>query len=331
MVAFAVADGYKELCINRLDKSDNISPLVTCQNALITLGSSTFSNHQYSKEASTNFAVELPKDVNALTTMFDGMLSFEKKYNKERALKNKKVVCFACQKEGHTIHSCYKVFPHLKEKNDEGNQECKSWYQRDGYKNKKKTKAMQASSWCIDSDSSESDESDEERADEGENLALMAIVTRVNFIEEMEAIIANKKITDEVTINALMSVARLKEEKAKASEETEGESEDLTEAVENDEAKVEEVKALVSTSSDNQGEEDEEIEEPKITEASTAMFSNSESEVYQTLSNYECETSSNHENQNELNDVSETVNQIELVEPTIDETRTNLSNVYVEK
>ena len=110
------------------------------------------------------------------------------------------MVCFACQKEGHSIHSCYKVFPKLKERSDEGNQERKPRYQKDGYKNKKKAKAMQAS-WCIDSDSSESDESDDERAEESENLALMAIVARVNFIEEMEAIIANKKIIDEVTIN----------------------------------------------------------------------------------------------------------------------------------
>ena len=127
-----------------------------------------YNNHSQPKEsASPSFISELPQDVAVLTNMFQGMLSFEKRYNKERVLKNKKVVCFSCQKEGHTIHTCYKVFPKLKERSDEGTQERKPKYQKEGYKHKKKAKAMQAS-WCIDSDNSESEDSDQEENDEQE-------------------------------------------------------------------------------------------------------------------------------------------------------------------
>ena len=108
--------------------------------------SNNFPNYPHSKEAtSSSFTNDLPQDISSLTNMFHGMLSFEKKYNKERTLKNKKVVCFACQNEGHTIHTCYKVFPKLKERSDEGNQERKPRYQKDGYKNKKKVTPTQAS------------------------------------------------------------------------------------------------------------------------------------------------------------------------------------------
>ncbi|WP_284236293.1 hypothetical protein, partial [Gluconobacter cerinus] len=60
---------------------------------------------------------------------------------------------------------------------------------------------------------------DQETTDEHENLALVAEVTTVNYIEEMEAIIASKNITDKLTINALMKAAAMKEEKRKATEE----------------------------------------------------------------------------------------------------------------
>ena len=61
---------------------------------------------------------EVFKDAQLLSKMLQGMLEFEKKYNKEREGRDKKPVCFMCQKEGHGIHSCFKLFPHLKEKDE---------------------------------------------------------------------------------------------------------------------------------------------------------------------------------------------------------------------
>jgi hypothetical protein len=46
--------------------------------------------------------------------MFQGMLNFEKKFNKQREEHDKKVICFGYHKEGHTIHLCFLLFPHLK-------------------------------------------------------------------------------------------------------------------------------------------------------------------------------------------------------------------------
>ena len=76
---------------------------------------------------------EVSKDALLLSKMFQGMLEFEKKYNKEREEREKKVVCFMCQREGHTIHSCFKIFPHLKS-NDEDKQDRKGKSKRDFYK-----------------------------------------------------------------------------------------------------------------------------------------------------------------------------------------------------
>jgi Zn-finger protein len=50
------------------------------------------------------------------------MLSFEHKFNKEQEDENKKVVYFACHREGHTIHHCFQLFSHLKNEEDEGRQ-----------------------------------------------------------------------------------------------------------------------------------------------------------------------------------------------------------------
>ena len=87
------------------------------------------------------------------------MLDFERKYNKEREDDNKRVVCFACHKEGHTIQNCFKLFPHLKNKDGEGKQDRRSRQKKDGYKGKQKAKAMQAL-WSADSDETGDDESD---------------------------------------------------------------------------------------------------------------------------------------------------------------------------
>jgi hypothetical protein len=80
------------------------------------------------------------------------MLMFEYKFNKEREEENMKVECFACHREGHTIDYCSQLFPHLKNKEDEGRQDRKPRFKKDDYK--KKARAMQTmwSAYSIDSD-----------------------------------------------------------------------------------------------------------------------------------------------------------------------------------
>jgi hypothetical protein len=103
------------------------------------------------------------------------MLSFERKYNKERDEENQKVVCFAYHREGHTIQTCFKLSPPpLKNKDGERRQDRKSRHKNDGYKNKKKAKAMQIM-WSAESDGSGTDDTNAESRDENElNLDLMA-------------------------------------------------------------------------------------------------------------------------------------------------------------
>ena len=141
------------------------------------------------------------------------MLDFERKYNKEREDDNKRVVCFACHKEGHTIQNCFKLFPHLKNKDGEGKQDRRPRQKKDGYKGKKKAKAMQAL-WSADSDESEDDESDTESGNEQEaNLALMATVDEKLTILDVDSIIASKNITDDTTIEFLKEMAKSRNKK----------------------------------------------------------------------------------------------------------------------
>ena len=80
------------------------------------------------------------------------MLDLERNYNKEREEKNKRVMCFACHRKWHTTQTCFQL---------------------NGYKAKKKAKALQA----LFSDESEAEQSDAESENEQEtNLALMASV-----------------------------------------------------------------------------------------------------------------------------------------------------------
>jgi hypothetical protein len=68
-----------------------------------------------------------------------------------------------------------RVFPHLKNKKDEGRQNHKSRHKNDEYKNKKKAKVMQTM-WSIESDSRDADDLGAELGDEELNLALLAQV-----------------------------------------------------------------------------------------------------------------------------------------------------------
>jgi hypothetical protein len=111
----------------------------------------TFSVHNHQNTSTSQFTTdefmqkldhESSKDALLLSKILLGMLRFEQKYNKEREEENQKVVCFACHREGHTIQMCFKLFPHLKNKDGDGRQDHKARHKNDAYKNKKKVKAV---------------------------------------------------------------------------------------------------------------------------------------------------------------------------------------------
>jgi hypothetical protein len=87
---------------------------------------------------------ESSKDALLLSKTFQDMMNFKLKYNKEHEEKNQKMICFVCHREWHTIQSCFNLFSHLINKEGERSQDRKSQYKSDGYKSKKKAKAMQA-------------------------------------------------------------------------------------------------------------------------------------------------------------------------------------------
>jgi hypothetical protein len=68
------------------------------------------------------------------------MLNFEKKFNKERKEHEKNVIYLGYHKEGHTIYSCFLLFPHLKGTDDTSRQDQKDKFLNDGFKGKKKQK-----------------------------------------------------------------------------------------------------------------------------------------------------------------------------------------------
>ena len=118
-------------------------------------------------------------------------------------------MCFACHREGHTIQTCFKLFPQLKNEEGERQQDRKPRQKYDGYK-KKKAKAMQA----LFSEGSEDEQTDSESENEGEaNLALMAIVDEGSSTIDMDSIISSKNITDETTINFLLDLAKSRNSK----------------------------------------------------------------------------------------------------------------------
>jgi hypothetical protein len=69
---------------------------------------------------------------------------------------------------------CFELFLHLKNKDGEGRQNHKLRHKNNGYKNKKKGKAIQVM-WSVESENSDTDGSSAESGDEKElNLALIA-------------------------------------------------------------------------------------------------------------------------------------------------------------
>jgi hypothetical protein len=61
-----------------------------------------------------NFGNDQSKEISILTKLMQAMFAFEKMVNNKREEKNKRVVCINCEKEGHTIHTCYKLFPQMR-------------------------------------------------------------------------------------------------------------------------------------------------------------------------------------------------------------------------
>jgi hypothetical protein len=93
------------------------------------------------------------------------MLSFERKYKKEREEESKNVIYFVYHKEGRIIQFWFNLFSHLKNKQGEERKDRKLRHKSDGYKNKKKAKAMQAM-WRVESDNIDTDGSGTESGED---------------------------------------------------------------------------------------------------------------------------------------------------------------------
>lgn len=86
--------------------------------ALLVQNSNSYNSSNYNRTSNDSFIQKIDQETSndplLLSKMFQGMLKFESKYNNERISENKKLVCFACHREGHTIRNCFKLFPNLK-------------------------------------------------------------------------------------------------------------------------------------------------------------------------------------------------------------------------
>jgi hypothetical protein len=151
-----------------------------------------------------------------LSNMFQGMLNFEKKFNKERDEHDKKVICFGCHKEGHIIHSCFLFFPHLKGTDDTSRQDRKDKSSKDDFKGRKKTKAMNVI-WDVDSDDNNNDSDNETSYSQEVNFALMTMVEDISSDMDVKTIIISKNITDHITIKVLRKIAESKKPKTQIS------------------------------------------------------------------------------------------------------------------
>ncbi|KAJ1701946.1 hypothetical protein LUZ63_001725 [Rhynchospora breviuscula] len=82
-------------------------------------------NHQGRHRHSSNkakgiFDLDEDKQRAVLSKMFRAIMIFEGKFNKERLDNDERALCFVCQKEGHTMYTCFKLFPHLKKDKEDG-------------------------------------------------------------------------------------------------------------------------------------------------------------------------------------------------------------------
>jgi hypothetical protein len=94
--------------------------------------------------------------------------------------------------------SCFLLFPHLKNNDNNNRQEKKDTYNKDCYKDKRKAKAMNII-WDVNDD--DNNDSDNETSQSQElNFALMAMVEDISNGVDVETIIASKNIVDSITI-----------------------------------------------------------------------------------------------------------------------------------
>jgi hypothetical protein len=115
-------------------------------------------------------------------------------------------VCINCEKEGHTIHTCYKLFPQMRSVEGGEKQDQKGNFKRDGFKGKKNSKAMHSDTW--DDDEKENGESEIGPSNDGHSpFYFMAQVNLGDIDEEeekdFEAIIAKNELTDPIIIEYL--------------------------------------------------------------------------------------------------------------------------------
>jgi Zn-finger protein len=159
---------------------------------------------------------EVSKDAILLSKMFQGILNFEKKFNKEREEHDKKVIYFGCHKEGHTIHSCFLLFPHLKGTDGTNRQDRKDKIVKDGFKGRRKIKAMNAI-WDVVLDDDNNDSDNEASHFQEANFSLMVMVEDILNGMDVETFIISKNITDPITIEFLRKIAESKKPKTQQS------------------------------------------------------------------------------------------------------------------
>jgi hypothetical protein len=150
---------------------------------------------------------EVSKDVMLLSKIFYNMLTFERKFNKKMEEWDKKVICFGCHKEGHTIQLCFLFFlisrammTTLAKRRDKN--------LKDGYKGKRKVKAMNVI-WDVHSDDDNNDSDNKASQSQEINFALMVMVENILSGMDVETIIATKNITDPITIEHLRKIIKI--------------------------------------------------------------------------------------------------------------------------
>jgi hypothetical protein len=153
-----------------------------------------------------NFRNDQSKEILILTKLMQVMFAFEKIMNNKREEEGKRVVCINCEKEGHTIHTCYKLFPQMRSVEGGEKQDQKRNFKRDGFKGKKNPKSMHSDTW--DEDEKEDDESEIGPSnDEPSPFCFMAQVnlgdTNEEEEEDFEVIIAKNELTDPIIIEYL--------------------------------------------------------------------------------------------------------------------------------
>ncbi|KAJ1691811.1 hypothetical protein LUZ63_015966 [Rhynchospora breviuscula] len=141
--------------------------------------------HRHSSDKANGiFDLDEDKQGAVLSKMFRAIMIFEGKFNKERLDNDERALCFVCQKEGHTIYTCFKLFPHLKKDKEDGGKKIgdgRYKSKKRHYKGKKKGERAMQATWDNASDSSSSSSSDSESECDFDNLALVAQVNDVKM------------------------------------------------------------------------------------------------------------------------------------------------------